>query len=136
MSYEKNTYNFSQIDSIIYTLESLKHSYTLIEIGKVKGFGCNDLDIYFGDYTGGIIKYYTLRKLQFKDKIFLEQMHRTYDCDSDDTIMSHEFTLENQPEEWYLEVYDDYEGFVDIRENEKEAESSSKFGEQIYRNKP
>jgi len=97
MSWNKNTLNFSQIDTIIEVLITLKEKYTLISIGRVKAFGLNDSIL--GLYS------HCLRKLTYKNQIIIEQMQRTSDCDSDDLIVSLQFTKEKLPKRIPLEIY-------------------------------
>jgi len=95
MSWDKNTYNMSHIDEISRTLTKLKIHHAITILGKVKGMGMND--------TYDDKEYYELRKLEYKDTVILEKMHRTTDCDTDDVIMSHEFKKSEEPKDWELE---------------------------------
>lgn len=96
MGWDKNTWSLSQIDAIIKTLKHLKTPYKLTVLGKVNATGIND---YWEDR-----KEYKIRKLEYKNIIILEQMHRTSDCDTDDIIESHEFRKEYIPKQWKLEI--------------------------------
>ncbi len=49
-------------------------------------------------------KYYKIRKLEYKDNVVIEQMVRTSDCDSDDTILSIRFKKGEVPSDWKIEV--------------------------------
>ena len=119
MSWDKNTWSCSQIDNTIKLLKEFNEPYKLTVLGKVKGLGLNDdFDTGFDDNGYPKIKYYEIRKLEYKNTIILEQMHRTYDCDSDDTLLSIQFEKGKEPEKWPLEIYIDGENFVDIDEND------------------
>lgn len=100
MSWDKNTVNCSKIDAMALILQAANLTYSLKEIGRVRGYGLND----FMDYESpGEI--YPLRELVFENKRFVEQMRRCHDCDTDDTIISIE-TQENIPLEIYLDCED------------------------------
>ena len=96
MSWDKNTIITSSVDSIIETLSNLNTPYCLEEIGKVRGYGLND------DYNG--VDFYPLRKLEYGDFVVLEQIIRTTDCDTDDTIISKSFPKDKIPKRWKKEV--------------------------------
>ena len=96
MSWDKNTIITSSVDSIIETLNNLNTPYCLEEIGKVRGDGLND------DYNG--IDFYPLRKLEYEGFVVLEQIIRTTDCDTDDTIISKSFPKDKIPKRWKKEV--------------------------------
>jgi len=124
MSWDKNTHNISEINSIVSTLDKLSEPYKLEIIGKVIGMGLNDTYQFEGT------KYYELKRLEFKDEVYLERMHRTNDCDADDTIISHKFKIKDEPKEWHLEVFEDYQEFVNSDET-----TSPYYGKEIYKRK-
>lgn len=82
MSYDKNTLDFSEIDTIVRVLDYLakadggEQRYVLTELGTVEGLGVND--------EGPHI----LRSLWHSNITVVEQMQRTCDCDADDVIVS------------------------------------------------
>ena len=96
MSYDKNTVNTSTVDFAIEMLKDLDIPYELETIGKVQGFGLNDLD-YPDDF-------YDIRRLTYGDFVILEQMNRTNDCDFDDIISSSKFRIDKEPDDWRIEV--------------------------------
>lgn len=104
MSYDKNTYSFSDITPLVRELMRRKENYHLGVLGNVLAVGVND------NYNN--IDDYDLRILIYKGGVILEQMRRTNDCDSDDTIVSSIFNFDEVPENWFLERYMDYTGFV------------------------
>ena len=93
MSWDKNTYNLSEVNGIIRTLKGLNVSYKLTVLGKIRGRGLNDDDN----------QYYSIRKLEYKNIIILEQMIRTTDCDTDDTIISYRFNKKEELKKWKIE---------------------------------
>ena len=100
MSYNKNTVNYSHIDTIIEVLWELHISYTVVNLGKVVARGVND------DHHG--IATYTMRELTYKDIIVLERMNRSSDCDSDDVISSYKYNIKEyakmmQDDKWQIE---------------------------------
>ena len=97
MSWDKNTIVVSQIDQDLRLLEKFGIPYELKELGRVMGHGLNDC----GD------KFYSIRRLEFGDEVVLEQMHRTDDCDADDTIISMVFEKGKEPKEWPLEIMEE-----------------------------
>ena len=103
MGWNKNTIVASAIDFTIDTLKNLGVPYTLTTLGEVNGDGLND--DYFG--TGK----YPIRRLEYLDKIILEQMERTYDCDFDDHLKSSQFAKDQEPKSWPLELYLHDEGY-------------------------
>lgn len=128
MSYDKNTINLSNLEAVSTALNDLTIEHKTIELAKVRGMGLND---HFSD-----IEDYTLRALVYKDIVEVEQMQRTYDCDSDDFIVSIKFKIDNLPNKFPLETYSDYEGFVDfdsddsgkiIEGSEKQCEKEENF---------
>lgn len=96
MSWNKNTRNESEVNSVVRTLKKLGVKYKLTTIGSVQGMGLND------DYRKSSL--YKLRKLEYKDVVLLEKMVRSTDCDSDDVIISKEFKANKLPSEWVLEI--------------------------------
>ncbi len=105
MSWDKNTVNMSNIDGTILTLKKLGVPYKVTILSKVKGLGLND-DIFEEDIKGILhpgIRYYDIRKLEYKDTIILEKMLRDNDCDFDDVIVSYEFKKGQEPKDWKTE---------------------------------
>jgi len=96
MSWDKNTLILSEVSSIVSLLDELHISYTLTVLGTVHGRGLND--------TLSDRNYYEIRKLEYKDSVVLEQMHRTEDCDADDYIISMRFIKGQEPKTWPLEL--------------------------------
>lgn len=92
MSYNKNTLNLSLLNFVVNTLDNLNVSYNLIEIGKIKGMGLNDYN-----------EEYPIRRLEYSDNVILECIERDCDCDVDDVILSVEFKLKDEPEDWEIE---------------------------------
>lgn len=90
MSWNKNTVIVSEIDAAIKVLEAYKKPYSLTVIGTVIGRGLNDL----------ANTKYPIRRLSFEDRVILEAMFEAGDCDSDDWLISEEFSLENEPKNW------------------------------------
>ena len=103
MSWNKNTFNISEIDSIIKVLKEISIDFRCEEIGKVRGRGLND-DYYCGTDEE---KYYSLRKLYYNNFVVLEQMIRNSDCDIDDVITSFKFDKDKEPVNWKIEVIED-----------------------------
>lgn len=100
MSWDKNTINFSEVDTFIraFRLLGIPHSdYKLRQIGKVLGRGLNDRDDEF----------YILRRLEVADKIILEYIERHSDCDIDDVIKSVIFDKDKVPKRWRREIFVD-----------------------------
>lgn len=100
MSWNKNTINLSKLDIIASTLDSAGIKYEIKELGQVKAMGLND------GYMD--IEKYSLRSLSYKgisgsQKIIIEQMQRTEDCDSNDFLVSFEFN-EKLPENFEIEI--------------------------------
>jgi len=92
MSWNKNTVSFSPIDMIVGVLSDLKIPYQLSVLATVKGYGLND------DYLD--LPDWKIRRLQFKNTVYLEQIEQDADCDTDDIITAHKFTIETEPEDW------------------------------------
>lgn len=112
MSWNKNTVISSHIDAMIHVLEITRVPYNVSVFADARGFGLND--------SGDTV--YPLRRLQFGDRVFLEQMSRTCDCDADDTISSYEFTLADEPKQWPPEIEECVCGYNCIDYNVKEEE--------------
>ena len=106
MSYDKNTIDISFLDVTKGTLDELDVEYTITYLGEAVGKGVNDIPEMV----------YQLRKLEYRDKVVMERMERTYDCDSDDLRVSHIFEKGEEPKEWPLEIFKDEEDFVAIEE--------------------
>ena len=81
MSWDKNTINMSIISDLIVLLVALKMKYKVTEIQRLPGRGNND----------GPEDSYILKKLEVNNMIYIDQMLRTSDCDTDDTIITHRF---------------------------------------------
>ncbi len=111
MSWDKNTYIISEIDTVIKLWKDLRLDYKLKTIAEVIAMGINDS---FEDRLT-----YPLRILLTSKKIFVEQMQRTYDCDSDDCVRSVALDMNDLPEKFPLEVYSDYQNFVDMKEDDE-----------------
>ena len=101
MSYNKNTISTSKINAILKVLKNLNQSYSLKEIGVVKGYGVND------DCAETDI--HKLRRLEYDDNVIIERMVRQTDCDADDVIESIEFKKSEELEDLKLEVTFDNE---------------------------
>ena len=114
MSYDKNTIFTSKLDSIKEILEELEEECILTEIGTVGGYGANDI-------CGGGMDAYPIRKLEYRNKVVLERMERSHDCDDDDYLVSYTFIKGLEPKDWPVEVYIDCEGDCNC-EREKDAE--------------
>lgn len=114
MSWNKNTYDCSEIDSKIEMLEEFDIPYKLKIITSVIGMGLND------HYSSSGKIDYPIRILKFKDKIFIEQMIRTYDCDSDDMLRSLEIKEEDISEKFPLEIYTNWEEYAELDEGDVE----------------
>jgi hypothetical protein len=83
---------FSDIDSLIRTFKKLDYPYRLEILSYVGGLDENDCEFH-----------YPIRKLTYKNYIVLEQMIREY-SNGYDYIVSREFTIENEPKNWKIEV--------------------------------
>jgi hypothetical protein len=95
MSWDKNTLNNSIIPDIIVLLKAIKIKHKVTEIKRVLGHGCND----------EIDTYYTLNKLEVSNMIYIDQIIRTADCDTDDTIITHKFSKEfGIPKNFKIEI--------------------------------
>lgn len=94
MSWNKNTIYDSSIPLTEEILKDNNIPYKKIEIGEVEGIGLND-----GEEP------YKLYMLIYKDKIIVDHMVRTHDCDCDDTIESVTFNINELPDKWELESY-------------------------------
>jgi len=102
MSWDKNTINMSFIDSTIKVLKNLEIKYQLTKLGEVEGYGNND--IYCGEAIEEDHKTYSIRKLEYGNKIIFEQMLRSEDCDMDDYLVSIEYESGKEPKTvWKLE---------------------------------
>jgi hypothetical protein len=101
MGWDKNTWIGSNVDSIVETLDKLGHPYSVQTIGHVRGYGLNDNDN----------QEYALRRLRYDDKVVLEYIQRSHDCDIDDCIDSAEYDASNEPTQWVLEYYSDCNDF-------------------------
>jgi len=102
MSWNKNTSVMSQIDNTIKLLISTDTEYELTVLSKIKGLGLNDeiLDK----------EHYFIRRLSFRDKVMIEQMQRSYDCDFDDHLVSISISKDEEKtfmKDWKAEIYID-----------------------------
>lgn len=98
MSYDKNTTITSDMDAIVRTLDVLKQRYTLRTIDEIHCRGNNNL---------GKVK---IRRLEYGDRVVLERMVHTADCDDDDVLESHEFSRANDPGntwQWVIDLPED-----------------------------
>jgi hypothetical protein len=102
MSWNKNTVVMSSVDAVVKTLNDVGVEYNLELLGEVSGCGLND------DYGFGRDKY-PIRKLTYGDKVLMEQMNRSSDCDCDDFLVSREFKRGDEPIVWPLEMCQDEE---------------------------
>jgi hypothetical protein len=82
MSWDKKTVSFSRINSFIEILELLNHPYELKIVKAVKDNG-NDYN--YDEESNGLINLHTLT---FNDKIVVDYIQRSDDCDTDDYIHS------------------------------------------------
>ena len=103
MSWNKNTICISNIDGIVEVLEEAGATYKMTTLGRVAGWGLND--------TFENRKDYPIRKLEYGDKVILERMLRSHDCDVDDVITSFKFDKKDAPQNWEIEVFVDGEEF-------------------------
>jgi len=95
MSWDKNTIDMSNLDSIKEMLDELEIPYKLENKQSVMGRGLND----------DSDKYYDLRRLEYRDKVILECMTQTTDCDSDDCLVSYKLDSKDEPKRWrYIKV--------------------------------
>lgn len=95
MSWDKNTINNSEIDTIISILKDLEITFILTPIDTFWGRGLNDN--FCEDEPE---QTHELRELKFRNFIVLEYVEQDADCDTDDVIMSQKFTSENAPRAW------------------------------------
>jgi hypothetical protein len=105
MSWDKNTLNLSEVDSVMNTLRDLGEPFVLHVLGEVQGNGLND-DAWEGEGEDAhpVLKMYQIRKLEYKNVVLLEQMQRHPDCDVDDVILSFKFDKIEEPKEWKIEI--------------------------------
>lgn len=96
MSWNKNTRNCSEVDKTIELLKELNIKYKVKVLGLVTGYGLND------DYAKS--DKYKIRRLDYKDKVVLEQMRRSDDPDFDDLLISLKFDKDKVPKKWKIEV--------------------------------
>ena len=115
MSWDKNTINNSAIDTIVSVLEQLRVEHKLTTEATVEGRGNNDRPAFEESRP------YELRRLQYKDCVFLEQIEQDVDCDTDDIISSYRFLLSEEPEKWEYVVETDYNGIMRNEETPKEV---------------
>ncbi len=105
MSWDKNTINMSQIDTILDTLRETSIGYNLSVLTKVRGRGLNDSDMFSDKET-----YYELRRLEYGNTVYLDKIEQDADCDTDDIISSHKFTRATAPKDWEAVIQTDYTG--------------------------
>ena len=109
MSWNKNTVVMSSIDATVSTLNNVGVEYSLELLGEVAGNGLNDS---YGMGSG----IYPIRKLTYGNKVLMEQMNRSDDCDADDYLVSIEFQKGEEPIVWPLEMDQGAEGWPDEEE--------------------
>lgn len=99
MSWNKNTIRDRTIDAVSQTLKEQNISFELSELGRVvdMGLGADEEEI-------------PIRRLVFGSTVYLERMERTADCDSNDSVVAHKFTLETEPKDWQIEIEEKLEG--------------------------
>ena len=115
MSWDKSTYQFSDITPIVRALMRRNENFYLGVLGNVMALGIND------DYRN--IEDYDLRVLIYRGGVVLEQMRRTHDCDSDDVICSTSFNFDEVPTRWALERYMDYASYTDLNGHSKQYDT-------------
>lgn len=101
MSWDKNTVILSEVNKTIELLKEFGVPYKLKVLKKVVGNGNND-DLFVGNKETS--RKYDVRRLEYKDKVILEQMNRSADCDCNDVIISLKFNKDKVPEKWEPEV--------------------------------
>lgn len=101
MSWDKQTIHQSEVDAITKVLDILSVPYSVKIIGEA-------LDR--GGYMFDDEKPISLRRLEFVNRVVLERVIRTADCDADDTIVSEMFYVNQEPQKWELEITYDEEG--------------------------
>lgn len=109
MSWDKNTINLSNLVGYIELLKELEIPFTIEARGSVKGMGLNDNDEWDEKNKCPKMKYYLLSKLSVGNLVFIEQMQRTNDCDSDDYIILLKFNKDEVPDNIPLEITESYE---------------------------
>ena len=97
MSWDKNTINGSDVIFAASLLEAVGTPYKLTKIADASANGMNDT---IDDRDS-----YPLYRLEFRDRVALDRIERTYDCDGDDVIKTYVFLLANEPKSWESEVY-------------------------------
>ena len=121
MSWNKNTINLSSIDNTIEILESLNIPYKLNILVVVAGRGIND-EIWKKNRKGIQElenKLYQIRKLEWKDIVYIDQMQKTYDCDSHDYLVTLRFLKGKEPKNLPVEIYIDEKEYNNITEKKK-----------------
>ena len=98
MGWNKKTRIESKVDGMIQVLDANKIPYTLSTIMKVHDWSFN------AAHSGIDLP---LRKLQYSDKVVLERIERSNDCDCDDVVVSCEFPLVDEPSNWECVQLDD-----------------------------
>lgn len=115
MSWNKNTIVCSDLEFRIAKLKEMNIPYKLVNLGKVSGIGLNDYGESIGDSFRKEVKFvaeddlfpsvkYKLYRLEYNDKVVLEQMNRHEDCDINDHLVCREFNASDVPNDWKLEV--------------------------------
>lgn len=99
MSWTKNTIQLSVVNDLIDRLKKDSIPYKVSLLGKVQGNGLNDLSRITEEY-----KIYVLRRLDYEDKIVLEQIIQTNDMQLDDFVLSHLFYKREIPKSWKYKV--------------------------------
>lgn len=103
MGWDKNTIRISGLNEIKKTLGNILFPYKLTILGEVVGHGLEDNQK--EPYTR-----YEIHRLQYSNYVILEQFERDRDCDTDDIIVSHEFLVDKEPEDWPIEIQTDKTG--------------------------
>lgn len=99
MSWTKNTIQLSVVNDLIERLKKDSIPYRVTMLGKVQGNGLNDLSRTTEEY-----KTYVLRRLDYEDKIILEQIIQSTDMQLDDFVFSHLFNKKEIPKSWKYKV--------------------------------
>jgi len=99
MSWNKATANCSEVDAIIKVLKELGVPFEVQVIGSVRDMS---LGASYEDHP--VMR--PLRRLSYANKVVLEKIHRTWDCDEDDTICSVSFDADKEPQDWKTEDWE------------------------------
>lgn len=99
MNFNKKTLNLSKLDAIAFHLQEKGYSPKIILLDKFEGRGLNDL-IPYNEKR----KIHFIRKMEYLDKVILEQLIETDDIETDDYIVSYEFQKEKLPSDWQTKL--------------------------------